>query len=101
MLSVTGSVVAGATFGEGFRWRPQVEVGYRTVVTGSAGDTTATFEGGSPFSLAAESIRSNALLGRVGLRIYSDYLDLLLDAGAELNKDYTDIDVRLTARTLF
>ena len=101
LLSVTGSLLAGATFGEGFRWRPQIEVGYRSVLSGSAGDTTAVFEGGSPFTLAAESIRTNAIIGRVGLRVYSDYLDLLLDGGVDYNKDYTDIDVRLTARTLF
>jgi hypothetical protein len=101
LLSVTGSVTAGMTFGEGFRWRPQVEVGYRSVLSGSPGLTTAEFDGGAPFSLAAESIRKGAFIGRVGLRIYSDYMDLLLDGGAQVNADYTDIDVHLTARTLF
>ncbi len=101
VLSVTSSVIAGATFGEGFHWRPQVEVGYRGVLSGSAGLTTAQFAGGAPFSLAAESLRASSLIGRVGLRIYSDYVDLLLDAGGQFNTDYTDIDVRLTARTVF
>jgi outer membrane autotransporter protein len=100
-LSVTSSLTAGATYGEGFRWRPQIEVGYRSVLTGTAGVTTARFAGGAPFGLTPESIRQGALIGRVGLRIYSDYLDLLLDAGAEHNKDYTDYDVHLTARTVF
>ena len=100
-LSVTGTVTAGATFGEGFRWRPQIEVGYRDVLTGSAGVTTARYAGGAPFALTAESIRRGALIGRVGLRIYSDYLDLLLDAGAQFADDYTDLDVHLTARTVF
>ena len=103
MLSVTGSVTAGANFGSdgGFRWRPQIEAGYRAVVSGSAGTTTASIDGGTPFSLAAQSLRNNALIGRVGVRVYSDYLDLLLDAGTEYNQDYTDIDVHLTARTVF
>jgi hypothetical protein len=100
-LSVTGTVTAGATFGEGFRWRPQIEVGYRDVLSGSAGVTTAQFAGDPSFALTPESIREGALIGRAGIRIYSDYLDLLLDGGVEHTKDYTDIDVHLTARTLF
>ena len=103
MLSVTGSFTAGMNFGAdgGFRWRPQIEAGYRTVISGTAGTTTASLDGGSPFSLAADSLRTHAIIGRIGLRVYSDYLDLLLDAGAEYNNDYTDIDVHMTARTVF
>ncbi len=103
LLSVTGSVMAGMTFGStGFRWRPQVEVGYRSVLSGSAGATTAEFVGGSdPFSLASESLSRGSAIGRLGLRVYSDYVDLLLDAGGEFNSTYTDLDIHLTARTVF
>jgi uncharacterized protein with beta-barrel porin domain len=103
VLSVTGSVEAGLTFGStGFRWRPQVEIGYRAALTGSPGSTTAEFVGSTDsFTLAAESLRRGAAIGRIGLRVYSNYLDLLLDAGGEYNKDVTDIDVHLTARTVF
>jgi hypothetical protein len=102
VFTVTGSVEAGLTFGQtGFRWRPQVEVGYRAVLSGSAGVTTAQFAGATDsFSLLAEQLK-NAAIGRVGLRVYSNYLDLLLDAGAQYNKDVTDVDVHLTARTVF
>jgi hypothetical protein len=103
IFTVTGSVIAGMTFGDtGFRWRPQVEVGYRAVLAGNAGSTTTQFIGGTdPFTLASETVKLNSAIGRVGLRLYSDYLDVLLDAGAAYNKDYTDIDVHLTARTVF
>ncbi len=102
VLSLTGDMTAGFEWGAGFRWRPQIEFGYRTVLSGSAGTTDAeAVAGGTPFLLAAESIRSGALIGRVGLRVYNDYLDLLLDGGAEVTDEYTDIDVRLTARTVF
>ena len=102
-FTVTGSVVAGLTYGStGFHWRPEVEVGYRAVVSGSAGDTTANFIGqNDPFTLVSESIKEGSAIGRVGLHVYANYLDLLLDAGAQYNKDYTDIDVHLTARTVF
>ena len=103
IFTVTGSVVAGTTFGStGFRWRPQIEVGYRAVISGSAGSTTADFAGtNDPFTMASESLREGSAIGRVGLHIYANYLDLLLDAGAQYNKDVTDIDVHLTARTVF
>jgi uncharacterized protein with beta-barrel porin domain len=103
VLSITSSLEAGVTFGQtGFRWRPQIELGYRAVVSGSAGTTTSELVGTTDtFSLAAETLRRSAAIGRVGLRVYSNYLDLLLDAGGEYNKEVTDIDVHLTARTVF
>ena len=103
LLSVTGSVLAGMTFGNtGFRWRPQIELGYRSVLSGDAGSTTTQFIGGSdPFTLAAETVKMNQAIGRIGLRVYSDYVDVLLDGGAALSTDYTDIDIHLTARTVF
>ena len=103
LFSVTGSVIAGMTFGNtGFRWRPQIEAGYRAVISGTAGSTTTQFIGGSdPFTLAAETVKMNSAIGRVGVRVYSDYVDVLLDGGAAFSTDYTDIDIHLTARTVF
>jgi uncharacterized protein with beta-barrel porin domain len=103
IFTVTSELVAGMTFGNsGFRWRPQIEVGYRAVISGTAGSTTTEFIGGTdPFTLAAETVRENSAIGRIGLRIYSDYIDVLLDGGAAIASDYTDIDIRLTARTVF
>jgi len=100
--TVDASIVAGLNLGEsGFRWRPQIEVGYRSVLTGGPGRTTAAFAGGNPFTVAADSLTGGALYGTLGLRVYSDYLDLLFEAGAEKASDYTDYDLRMTARTAF
>jgi len=102
LLSVTGGLTAGLEWGTGFRFRPQVEVGYRDVLTGSAGATRAVLaSGGDPFTLAAESIKGGVFTGQVGFRVYSDYLDLLLAAGAEVGDQYTDLEANLTARTVF
>lgn len=102
LVSVTGGLTAGLEWGTGFRFRPQVMVGYRDVLTGSAGDTRAALaSGGDPFILAADSIRGGVFTGQVGLRVYSDYLDLLLSAGAEKGDNYTDLEANLTARTVF
>lgn len=100
--TVNASIAAGLNLGHsGFRWRPQIEVGYRSVLTGGPGRTTAAFTGGNPFTVAADSLTGGALVGTIGLRVYSDYLDLLLEAGAEKASDYTDYDLRMTARTVF
>ncbi len=102
MLSATPSLVAGYEWGTGWRWRPQVTVGYRAVLSGDAGTTQAELaSGGSSFLLASESLKESALFGRVGIRVYSDYLDLMIDGGVEETTDYTDVDVRLTAHTIF
>jgi hypothetical protein len=100
--TVSASVVAGVNLGQsGFRWRPQIEVGYRSVLTGGPGRTTAAFTGGDPFTVATDSLTGGALVGTLGLRVYSDYLDLLFEVGAEKASDYTDYDLRMTARTVF
>ena len=102
VLSATPSLVAGYEWGTGWRWRPQVTVGYRAVLSGDAGTTQAELaSGGSSFLLASESLKESALFGRVGIRVYSDYLDLMIDGGVEETTDYTDVDVRLTAHTIF
>lgn len=104
LVSVTGSMIMGMTFGNtGFRWAPQVEVGYRDILSGNAGTTTALFAGGTSdaMTLAAQPIKGGQMLARVGVRMYTDYVDVLLDAGAQIASDYTDLDVHLTARTVF
>ena len=42
--SGTASLVTGITFGQGFKWRPELEIGYRNVFSGTAGSTTANFQ---------------------------------------------------------
>lgn len=103
LLSVTGSMLMSMTFGNtGFRWRPQVELGYRDVFMGTAGTTTAVFvDGVDPFGLKSQPIKGGEAIARFGVRFYSDYVDVLLDAGGQFASDYTDLDVHLTAHTVF
>ena len=46
--SGTASLVTGLTFGQGFKWHPELEVGYRNVFTGTAGSTTVQLPGRNP-----------------------------------------------------
>lgn len=101
-LSATASFIIGYTFGEETKWRPEVELGYRGVVAGSGGDTTAAFVGGgAPFSLPAEALHGGGPIARFGIHAYGQYVDLKLDAGGEFRDGYTDLDLRLMVRIVF
>jgi hypothetical protein len=103
VLSWTSSVIFGYRFGARTIVRPELELGWRQVLSGSGGSTTARFVGGSgaPFTLFGELIEGGAPIARMGVRVSSQYLDLKLDAGGEFRDEYTDVDVRLTVRIVF
>lgn len=101
-LSGTASVIFGYTFGDEVKWRPEFELGYRGILAGSGGETTAAFVGGgSPFSLMGESLRGGGPIGRFGIHAYGQFVDLKVDAGGELRDGYTDLDLRLMVRIVF
>jgi hypothetical protein len=102
VLALTSSVTFGYTFGGRTKIRPEIELGWRQVLTGSAGATEGQFvSGGTPFTLFGEPIEGGGPVARVGLRAFNDYLDLRLDVGGEFRDTYTDLDIRLTARMVF
>lgn len=101
-LAATASLIFGYTFGDDVKWRPEIEVGYRGVVAGSGGDTTAAFTGGgSPFSLPAEALRGGGPIARVGIHAFGKFVDLKIDAGGEFRSGYTDLDLRMMVRIVF
>lgn len=101
-LSGTASVIFGYTFGDDVKWRPEVEIGYRGVLAGAGGDTTAAFVGGgSPFTLPSELLHGGGPLARFGIHAYGKFVDLKLDAGGEFRDGYTDLDLRLMVRIVF
>lgn len=101
-LSGTASIIFGYTFGDDVKWRPEIEVGYRDVLAGSGGETTAAFVGGgSPFTLPSELLRGGGPLARIGIHAYGKFVDLKLDAGGEFRDGYTDLDLRLMVRIVF
>lgn len=101
-LSATASLIFGYTFGDDTKWRPEVEIGYRGVVAGSGGDTTAAFTGGgSPFSLPGEALRGGGPIARFGIHAYGKFVDLKIDAGGEFRDGYTDLDLRMMVRIVF
>jgi hypothetical protein len=101
-LSGTASFVIGYTFGEEVKWRPEIELGYRGVLAGTGGDTTASFVGGgSRFTMPAELLHGGGPIARFGIHAYGRFVDLKLDAGGEFRDGYTDLDLRLMVRIVF
>ncbi|HTK35873.1 MAG TPA: autotransporter outer membrane beta-barrel domain-containing protein [Caulobacteraceae bacterium] len=99
--SATVSVRAGGSFGSDFTWRPELEFGYREIITGSPGVTTASFAGGQPFTLSPADIQKGGAFGRFGFAAGNDLYDLSIAAGAEMRGGYTEGDLHVRVRLLF
>ena len=100
--SGTASVVTGFSFGQGFKWRPELELGYRDVFTGTAGDTTAHFlAGGSNFTLLPEQIKGGGPVARLDVKADTDFYELNFEAGLEDRTNFTEGDLRISVRVLF
>ena len=100
--SGTASVVTGLSFGQGFKWRPELELGYRDVFTGTAGDTTAHFvSGGNNFTLTPDQIKGGGPLARLDVKADTDFYELNFEAGVENRTNFTEGDLRISVRVLF
>ena len=100
-LSATASMIFGAKLGRGLIWRPQLELGVRDVFSGSAGDTTAHFTGGSAFTISPADFTGPLGVARFKLKASSEYYEFGLEAGAEAKSRYAEGDAKLTVRVLF
>ena len=101
-LSGSVSLRIGATFGEDFQWRPEVEVGYRNIFSGKPGSTVARFAaGGDSFTLAPAAIDDGGAFASVSLGAGDQSFDLSLGVTAEQRSDYTEGDLHVRARLLF
>jgi hypothetical protein len=95
-------LVLGATFGDTIRYRPELMVGWRSVVYGGPGATNARFvSGNTNFALNANFQDKGGLLGRLGLRAGGQFADFTADAGGEWHGSFDSYDARALARFLF
>jgi hypothetical protein len=105
--SGTVSLVTGMSFGSGFQWRPELELGYRDVFTGTAGNTVAQFGGdgqfapGAQFTLPPAAIRGGGPVGRLDVKADTDFYELNFEAGAEQRLGLVSADLRISVRVLF
>jgi outer membrane autotransporter protein len=100
--SVQGDLVIGADLGGVYHWRPELTVGWRQVVSGGPGNTTAQFVSGGPsFTLSPKFDDKGSLVVRTGVHAGGQYADFSADAGGQLNNQYQVYNARAVARFLF
>lgn len=104
-FAVNGGLTLGINFtGNGPRdenwFRTEVEGGWREVVGGELGSTTASFEGGTPFTLTPEE-RSNGWFARLRALGGSDMFEMSGEVGAEDRNDKTALTLRGSLRLAF
>ena len=92
----------GADLGGVNHWRPELTVGWREVVSGGPGDTTARFISGGPsFTLSPQFQDKGSLIARIGVHAGGNFADFSADAGGQLNETYQVYNARAVARFLF
>jgi hypothetical protein len=85
-----------------YHWRPELTIGWREVVSGGPGDTTARFISGGPsFTLSPKFDDKGSLIARLGVRAGGQYADFSANAGGQYNSTYQVYDARAVARFLF
>ena len=95
-------MVLGMTFGDAIKYRPEIMVGWRGVVSGGPGNTTARFASGdTSFTLTPNFQDRGGLLARLGLRAGGQFADFTADAGGEYHGNFDSFDARALARFLF
>jgi hypothetical protein len=78
-LSGQAILVLGRQWGQTTWLRTEIRGGYREIFSGQIGDTTASFSGGNPFTLAAENDRGGWFTAGFSIKGGSQYSYLALE----------------------
>ena len=82
-------------------WRPELKAGWRQKLAGDAGRTTARFQGGEAFTLDPEALFKGGAVARAGVVGGTEQLYVGVNAGATIDHDYSEYDLRGTIRVRF
>ncbi|MDB5425123.1 MAG: autotransporter [Phenylobacterium sp.] len=101
LLTGQALVALGWQFGDEYWWRPELKAGWRQRLAGDAGRTTASFQGGEAFTLDPETAFKGGAVARLGLVGGTGQLYVGINAGATVDHDYSEYDLRGTIRVRF
>jgi len=101
LLTGQALVALGWQFGAESWWRPELKAGWREKLSGDPGRTTARFQGGDAFTLDPETPFKGGAVARFGVVGGSDQLYVSINAGATVDDDYSEYDLRGTIRLRF
>ncbi len=101
-LSGQAILVLGREWGTTATWlRTEFRGGWREILAGTVGDTTASFTGGSPFTLQAENDQGGWATFGFSVKSGSQYSYLALEGDADLRAGEQRYDLRIAGRSLF
>ncbi len=101
-LSGQAILVLGREWGTTASWlRTEFRAGWREILAGTVGDTTASFTGGNPFTLQAENDQGGWATFGFSVKSGSQYSYLALEGDADLRAGEQRYDLRIAGRSLF
>lgn len=100
-LSGQAILVLGRQWGQATWLRTEVRGGYREIFAGTVGDTTASFNGGNPFTLAAENDKGGWYTAGFSIKGGSEFSYLALEGDIDFRAGEQRYDVRIAGRSIF
>ena len=100
-LTAQGLMVFGRQWGKATWFRSEVRMGWREVLDGSVGDTTASFDGGTPFQMLGDPDRGGWATVGFSLKTGSQFSYLALEGDADIRKGQQRYDLRVAGRSVF
>ncbi len=100
---LTGEAILtlGTQYGQGAWFRPEIFGGYREIFENNLGDTVATFNGGTPFTLTPDDSKGGWLTFGFALKGGTDLSYVAIEGDADFRPNEQRFDVFLSGRTLF
>jgi hypothetical protein len=100
-LSGQALMVVGREWGQGAWLRTELRGGYREILAGQVGDTTANFAGGSTFTLSSENDKGGWMTAGFSIKGGSQYSYLALEGDADFRANEQRFDLRVAGRSIF
>jgi hypothetical protein len=100
-LSGQAILVVGRGWGQASWLRTELRGGYREILSGSVGDTVASFNGGNPFTLAPENDKGGWLTAGFSIKGGSQYSYLALEGDIDFRAGEQRYDLRIAGKSIF
>jgi hypothetical protein len=100
-LSGQAIVVLGRQWGQATWLRTELRGGYREIFSGTVGDTTASFNGGDPFTLAPENDKGGWYTAGFSIKGGSEYSYLAIEGDIDFRAGEQRYNVRIAGRSIF
>ena len=100
-LSGDAIVTLGTQYGHDSWFRPEIFGGYREIFTDDLGDTTASFTGGSPFTLSPGDSKGGWITVGFSLKGGTPLSYVALEGDADFRENEQRFDIFLSGRAMF